>query len=72
MPQWVLSRVGNNVIRPVTRESRKRCMHLLQHKLQVLYSSLLVRRSQQEFTIDELCRDFRSLFSCPPTSCRTP
>ena len=26
---------------------------------------LLLRRSRQEFTIDELCRDFRQLFSCP-------
>ena len=30
--QWVLPRVGNNVIRLLTRESHKRCMRLLQHK----------------------------------------
>ena len=41
------------------------CMHLRQHELQVLYSSLLVRRSRQEFTIDELCRELRRLFSGP-------
>ena len=63
--QWVLPRVGNNVIRLVTRERHKGCMHLLQHKLQVLYSSLLVRRRRQKFTVDEFCRDFRRLFSSP-------
>ena len=48
-----------------TRESHERCVHLLQHKLQVLYSSLLVRRSRQKFTVHEFCRDFRRLFSSP-------
>ena len=63
--QCFLPRVGNNIIRLVTRESHKRCMHLLQHKLQVLYSSLLVRRGRLELTIDELCRGFSRLFSRP-------
>ena len=44
--QRVLPRVGDNVIRLITRESHERCMHLLQHKLQVLYSSVLVRNSR--------------------------
>ena len=53
------------------RAVHERCVHLLQHKLQVWYSSL--RRSRQEFTIDELCRDFRRLFSSPLlTSSPTP
>ena len=63
--QWVLPRVGNNVICLANRENHKRRMHMLQHKLQVLCSSLLVRRGRHEFTIDELCRDFRRLFSGP-------
>ena len=56
--QWVLPRLGNNVVRLLTRESHKRCMHLLQNVLQVLYSSLLVRLRRQKFTVDECCRVF--------------
>ena len=36
--QQVLPRVGDNVIRFITRDSHERCMHLLQHKPQVLHS----------------------------------
>ena len=38
-------------------------MHLLQHKLQILHPSLLIRLRRQQFTVDEFCRDFRRLFS---------
>ena len=62
--QWVLPRLGNIVIRLIIRVSHERCMHLLQDKLQVLYSSLLFRGRWQGFAIDEFCRDFR-LFTCP-------
>ena len=65
LPPMVLPRNGNNVVRLVTRESYQRCFHLLQHKLQILYSSFLVRHDRQKFPIDELCRDFPRLFTCP-------
>ena len=41
--QRVLPRVGDNVIRFFNRESHERWMHLLQHKLQVLQSSVHIR-----------------------------
>ena len=41
--QWILPRAGDNVIRFITRESHERCMHLLQHGLQVRNTSLHVR-----------------------------
>ena len=37
-----LPRVGDNVISLVTRESYERCMHLLQHELQVLHSVVVI------------------------------
>ena len=46
--QRILPRVGDNVIRFITRESRGGSMHLLQNELQVLNSSFLVRICQQE------------------------
>ena len=52
--QWVLPRVGNNVIRLVTRESHKRCMHLLQHKLQV-FVLLAPSRSMSSVVISVTC-----------------
>ena len=63
LPQRVHPRVGDSVICLITREGHECCAHLLQHELQVLYSSLLIRRSRHEFHIDELLRDFRRLFS---------
>ena len=36
-------RVGDNVNRFITRQSHERCMHLLQHELQVLQSSVRIR-----------------------------
>ena len=41
--QRILPRVGDNVIRLITRESHECCVHLLQHELQVLHPSVLVR-----------------------------
>ena len=72
--QLVLPRVGDNVICIITRENHECCVHLLQHELQVLYASLLIRRNRQEFKIDDFCRDFRRLFSkqTTPTSSQTP
>ena len=61
--QGVLPRVGNDVFRFANRDIRKHGVHLLQDELQVLYSSFMVPRSRWEFTIDELGRDFRHLFS---------
>ena len=40
--QRVLPRVGDNVICLITRESHDCCVHLLQHKLQVLNSSVQI------------------------------
>ena len=48
--QRILPRVGDNVVRLITRQSHERCMHLLHHKLQVLFSSV---------------HNFRRLLSCP-------
>ena len=58
--QRVLPRVGNNVTCLITRESHERCVHLLQHELQIAHSSFHVRRSRQKFEIDEFCRDFQT------------
>ena len=41
--QRILPRVGDKVVRLTTRESHECCVHPLQHKLQVLHSSVLVR-----------------------------
>ena len=70
--QRILPRVGDNVIRFMTRESHECCVHLLQHKLQVLHSTILVRVCRQELEINRCRRDFRRLFSGPPpTSSQT-
>ena len=41
--QRILPRIGDSVVRLTTRESHECRAHLLQHKLQVLHSSVLVR-----------------------------
>ena len=43
--QGFFRRVGNIVVRLVTREVRKHCVHLLQNELQVLYSSFLAKKA---------------------------
>ena len=50
----VLPRVVDHVVCLTTREVQKYFVYLLQDELQVLDSSLLVRRSRQEFTIGQL------------------
>ena len=65
----VLPRVGNNVFRFANRDIRMHSVHPLQHELQVLCSSFLVRPDRQKFPIFELCRDFRILFSRPLQGC---
>ena len=54
---------SNGLCRELATMSFASCTHLLQNKLQVLYSSLLVRRGRQEFTIDEICRNFSRLLA---------
>ena len=44
----VLPQVGDNVISLITREGHECCVHLLQHELQIMHSSLPVRRSRHE------------------------
>ena len=63
--QRVLPRVGDNVIRLITRESHECCVHLLQHKLQVLHSTFLVCVRRQELGINCSRRDFRRVLSGP-------
>ena len=63
--QRILPRVGDNVVRLVTRESHECCVHLLQHKLQVMNSSVHIRFTRQELEINCCRRDFRRLFSGP-------
>ena len=58
--QRLLPRHVDNVI----RLSHERCMHLLQHKLQVLHSSVLVRVRRQQLEINCCRRDFRRRSSC--------
>ena len=45
------------------RESHECFVYLSQQGLQIVYTLLHVRRSRQEFQIDELLRDFRDMFS---------
>ena len=63
--QRILPRVGDNVIRLLTCESPDCCVHLLQHKLEILHSSVHILVRRQELEIDCCRRDFRQLFSCP-------
>ena len=60
---WILPRVGDNVIRSITRESHECCVHLQQHKLQGLYFSVLVLVRRLELESNRCRRDFRRLLS---------
>ena len=62
--QRILPRVGDNVVRIITRERHECCVHLLQ-KLRVVLSSGLVRVRRQELEINCCRRDVRRLFSGP-------
>ena len=55
--QRVLLQVGDIAICLRTRGCHECCMHLLQHEIQIEHSLFHVRRSQQEFQIDEISRD---------------
>ena len=55
--QQVLPRVGDNAISLITRESHQRCVHLLQHELQIAKSSLYIRWSGQKLQIYGCRRD---------------
>ena len=66
--QRVLPRVVDIEICVKTRESHECCVHLLQQELQMKHTWLHVRCSQQEFKIDEFCRDFRRPPSRPLSS----
>ena len=71
--QGFLPRVGINTLRFAPREGHKRCMHLLQSELQVLYSSFLVRHDRQNFPIRSTLSRFPSPVQQPTTtSFRTP
>ena len=63
--QRILRRVGDNVVRFITRESHERRVHLLQHKLQVLHTSVQIRVAGQELEIDGSHRDLDRLLSSP-------
>ena len=63
--QRILARVRDNVVRLTSPESHECGVHLLQHKLQVLHSSVLVRIRRQQLEINRCFRDFRRLLSGP-------
>ena len=63
--QRIFPRVGDNVVRLITRERHECFVSLLQHNVQVLHSSVLVRVRRQALEINCCRRDFRRLFSGP-------